>query len=259
MPDLLYAHPAMRRSLIVRLALPVALVLAAAAARAQVSVNLHALEGLTPVPPPNHVLPARPAMPAAPLPLPPFPPTAPALPAAPAAPAASITAGAAGASLGALPRPPPSKPPAAPVIAPVVLVGPPHPEPIPPPPAVAGNAPGAASSIPGGLRVTFGPHDAELNPVTLAALKRLAAAAAKADARSVSVDAYAAGDPSDPSTPRRLSLSRALAARAVLREAGVPSERIYVRALLADPAGTAPANRVDVTIAPARSAAKGSP
>lgn len=107
--------------------------------------------------------------------------------------------------------------------------------------------------------MTFGSGEQTLNPATFAALKHLAAVAAKEDVRSVSVNAYAPGDPSDPSTPRRLALARALAVRALLREAGIPSERIYMRALLAEPAARAPANRVDVTLTPDRTAAKGSP
>lgn len=245
----------MRRSILLFVAVPLATVLAALPVRAQVSINLHALQGLAPTPAPSAPPPpARPTAPAAalPLPLPPIPPSSPPAPAAP-------TTTMAGTSISPLPSPPPKTPPALPVIAPVVPIGPPHPEPVPPPPSVGATAPGVATTIKDGLRVTFGGGDAELNPSTLAALRHLAAAAAKEDAQSVSVSAYAPGDPSDPSTPRRLSLVRALAVRALLREAGIPSERIYVRALLAGPAEPGPANRVDVTIAPARTAAKGSP
>lgn len=97
--------------------------------------------------------------------------------------------------------------------------------------------------------MTFGAGEVALNPVTIAALRKLAATAAGTEGPPVSVDAYAPEDPSDPSTPRRLSLARALAARAIFREAGIPSEKIYVRALLARPDAGAPANRVDVTVA----------
>ena len=60
--------------------------------------------------------------------------------------------------------------------------------------------------------------------------------------------AYAAGSAEDPSTPRRLSLARALAARAVLLHEGVASTRIYVRALGASGSGAAglPPDRVEV-------------
>lgn len=223
-------------------------VLATTGAQAQVSVNLNALDTLGasragppavhPVPAPAHTPVGRET---ARLPLPPVPP----LTKAPGE-AASSAGGAIGRPL---PAPPPKAPPPLPVIAPLVLVGPPHPEPVPPPPSVLAHAPGRASPIPDGVRVTFGAGEAAFNPVTLAALRKLAAAVAGTDGPPVSVDAYAPEDPSDPSTPRRLSLSRALAARALFREAGIPSEKIYVRALLARPGAKAPANRVDVTIA----------
>ncbi len=230
------------------------LVLAAPWARGQVSVNMNALNALAPAPAPKpgpsavpvpRVEAVRPApVPAGPLPLPPIPPSGP-MPPAPR----YATVG--GTTIGPLPSPPSRHPPAKPVLAPIVLVGPPHPEPLPTPPQVVDGAPGQALRIPGGVRVTFGATDAALNPATLAALREIAGAAVEEHAPAVSVDAYAKSDPSDPSTARRLSLSRALAARAVLREAGIASEHIYVRALLAE-AGPAPlpANRVDVTFQP---------
>lgn len=234
-----------------------ALVLAAPSARAQVSVNMNALDQLSPgvararptTSSPGagvaHPTPAKPI--SGPLPLPPTPPSGP-----PPAPPYTIT----GVNFGPLPSPPPRHPPPAPTLAPIVLVGPPHPEPPPAPPHVVDGAPGTAIRIPDGVRVTFGPDDAALNPVTLAALRQIAGTMARDHAHAISVDAYAKADPSDPSTARRLSLSRALTARAVLREAGIPSEQIYVRALLANPTGHAPTDRVDVTFS-ARS--KGSP
>ena len=66
---------------------------------------------------------------------------------------------------------------------------------------------------------------------------------------SVNVVAYAAGKPDDPSTARRLSLSRGLAVRSVLLASGVPSAQIYVRALGAT-ASDGPADRVELTVAP---------
>ena len=253
------------------------LVLAAPWARGQVSVNMNALNALAPAPaakprsspvPVPHSEAARAApittpVPAGPLPLPPIPPSGPVPPAPQDAPQYATVGST---TIGPLPLPPPRHPPAKPVLAPIVLVGPPHPEPPPTPPQVVDGAPGQAMRIPGGVRVTFGATDAALNPATLAALREIAGAAVEAHAPSVSVDAYAKSDPSDPSTARRLSLSRALAAQAVLREAGIASEHIYVRALLAE-AGPVPlpANRVDVTFqsgpkaAPATEAAKGAP
>lgn len=248
----------MRRGLLLPLALPLASFVAVLPARAQVSVNMDALKELGPPALPAAPQPMRPHVPRAPLPLPPLPPTAPGAP-SPAVPTNEAPTIIAGTSISPLPRPPPEKPPAMPVIAPLVLVGPPHPEPVPPPPAVSANAPGVASTTTDGLSVTFGAGTAELNPATLAALKALAAEAVARHAEAVSVDAYAPDDQSDPSTPRRLSLERALAARAVLREAGIPSERIYVRAELASPVARKSANRVDVTMIPPRTEASGSP
>jgi len=68
--------------------------------------------------------------------------------------------------------------------------------------------------------------------------------------------AYAAGRPEDPSTARRLSLSRALAVRAALMADGISSNRIYVRALGAQ-ASDGPADRVDISVL--GSAAQASP
>ena len=51
--------------------------------------------------------------------------------------------------------------------------------------------------------------------------------APQTESDSFNVMAYAAGTPEDPSTPRRLSLSRALAVRRVLMADGVASARIY--------------------------------
>ena len=59
--------------------------------------------------------------------------------------------------------------------------------------------------------------------------------------------AYAAGTPEDPSTARRLSLSRALAVRSALMADGVTSSRIYVRALGATGGDEAP-DRVDLAV-----------
>jgi OmpA family len=249
------------------------LVLAVPGARGQVSVNMNALDSLAPAlaPAPGagrssvpqsstiggagaaRAMPPRLPPFTGPLPLPPIPPAGPVPPAPQFATVGRTT-------IGPLPAPPPAQAPAKPVLAPIVLVGPPHPEPMPPPPHVVDGAPGRATHLPDGLRITFGADGAALNPATLAALREAASAAVNERAPAVAVDAYAKSDPSDPSTARRLSLSRALAAQAVLREAGIPSERIYVRALLAE-AGPAPVNRVDVMFKPGGQAspAQGTP
>jgi len=117
--------------------------------------------------------------------------------------------------------------------------------PPPAPPSIAADAPGEAAPIPGGLRITFGPDRADLNAVTEPALRTFAQTLKSNDQATVNLIASATGTPEDPSTPRRLSLSRALAARAVLVNAGIASTRIYVRALGASgPPG--PADRVDL-------------
>lgn len=126
--------------------------------------------------------------------------------------------------------PPPVLPP--PIVIPV------RPQRPPPPATVTADAPGVASDIPGGIRITFGPGRAELNPRTYAALQALLAAASPAS--TFTVRAYAAGRKSDPSFARRLSLSRALAVRSVLIHGGIASPRIAVLALGAAPPAAAP-------------------
>jgi outer membrane protein OmpA-like peptidoglycan-associated protein len=152
-------------------------------------------------------------------------PTAPA-----AAPAAGAAAAAAAPAKPALPATPPAiaaLPPAAPVPAPR-----PQPAPVVP---VAADAPGQATPIPGGVRVTFGPGRQDLNPATEAALRALAQTLKPQDTTTINVFAYAPGPADDPSVARRLSLARALAARAVLITEGIASTRIYPRAMGAAP------------------------
>ena len=141
----------------------------------------------------------------------------------------------------------PLAPPPVPVLAPLSPPPPKHPEPAPVPVPVVAGAFGEATKLPDGLRLTFAAGSADLNPANDAALEKLAhEAAAKPDV-IINVMAYAAGSPEDPSTPRRLSLSRALIARAVLLAQGINSTRIYVRALGAQ-GGNGPPDRVDITV-----------
>jgi outer membrane protein OmpA-like peptidoglycan-associated protein len=67
------------------------------------------------------------------------------------------------------------------------------------------------------------------------------------EATTFNVLAYAANDPDDPSAARRLSLARAIAVRAVLMSDGVPSSRIYLRALGSQP-GEGPPDRVELSV-----------
>lgn len=147
------------------------------------------------------------------------------------------------------PAPPvmPVAPPAAPAIPPPIVV---PVRPPPPPPAlhVAPDAPGGSSALPDGLRITFGPDRAELNPTTERAVRALVHTA-PADAR-FNLVASAAGKADDASAVRRLSLSRGLNIRAVLINEGVAANRILLRALAAPPAGEDQPDRVDIAVQP---------
>ena len=204
--------------------------------RAQ-NVNNSALDALAPTRPATRPAPAHPAAPHA---------TAPARPQASKPTPAAGTASARQA-VPVPPKPPPTVPVAPPEIAaipPAVAVPVARPPP-PTSPPVAADAPGEPSPIPGGLRVTFGPDRADLNGATLQALRDFARTMKGNEQETVNVVATAAGTADDPSTPRRLSLSRALAARSVLINEGIASTRIYVRALGTNgPEG--PADRVDL-------------
>jgi outer membrane protein OmpA-like peptidoglycan-associated protein len=140
----------------------------------------------------------------------------------------------------------PAAPPAHPVIAPPPLVLPTHPPPPPPPVPVLPHAAGAATPLAGGTMVTFGPGHAELNPDTLAAIRAIGADALANPAIIIGITAWAPGTKDDPSTPRRLSLDRALAARAVLINAGIPSERIRAIAKGMNDIGTAAPDRAEI-------------
>jgi outer membrane protein OmpA-like peptidoglycan-associated protein len=205
-------------------------------ARAQApAVNNGALDALKPAPrAPQHPAHRAPQHHAVPTPGPQT--AARPAPATPAAPAA--------------PKPPavPVAPPEIAAIPPAVAVPVQHP-PEPPSVPVAADAPGAVAPLPDGLRATFGTGRSELNAATEAAMRGFARPL-RDTAQPVQVTAFAAGTPEDPSTPRRLSLARALAARAVLINEGIASTRIYVRALGAA-AGDGPADRVDLSAAPA--------
>lgn len=145
----------------------------------------------------------------------------------------------------------PLAPPPLPVI-PAPVAVPVRPAPPPAPPTIVADAPGAATPIQDGLRLTFGADSSDLNAATDAALRALVhdATSKPGTETTYSVTAYAAGTPEDPSTPRRLSLSRALAVRSVLINAGVASVRIYVKALgAASPTiADGPPDRTDIVL-----------
>jgi outer membrane protein OmpA-like peptidoglycan-associated protein len=106
-----------------------------------------------------------------------------------------------------------------------------------------------------GVRLDFATGESDLTQGTADAVKALVDAAPKSDATTFNVMAYAAGVPEDPSPARRLSLSRALAVRTALMAFGVPSTHIYVRALGAQGGEAGPADRVDVLVLGANTAA----
>lgn len=200
---------------------------AASPALAQVTVDLHALQALpdrpeaTPRPrsaPPNLV-----RVPSTTAKL-----TAPASPATPA----------------------PAIPQAEPDTAVINPVTPPEPAagaPPPPPPPVSETAATKAAPTTAGLRLTFAPGASDLSPDSTDSIKQLTAAAPPGDGTTFNVQAYAPGTADDPSTARRISLARAMAVRSALVADGVPSARIFVRALGAQH-GDGPADRVDVSV-----------
>lgn len=220
------------------------LLLLASQAAAQVTVNPGALD-LLPSQPNRPAPAARPAAPSRPAPAP---------AARPAAPAPAIAATPPGGSKPATQPSAAGARPAIPTVPPAIAALPPPP-PIPAPripvtvvPPIGADAPGTVAAQPNGLRITFGPDRQDLNADTDAALRALARSV-RPGVASVTVLAYAAGTPDDPSTARRLSLGRALTARAVLINEGIASSRIYPRALGATGGDTDP-DRVDVTTGP---------
>lgn len=100
-------------------------------------------------------------------------------------------------------------------------------------------------SVSASLRVGFTAGDAQLGPDATGAIQQLVQGTQMTDATSFSVMAYAPGVTDDPSSARRLSLARAMAVRSALVGAGVPSARIFVRAL-GTQFGSGPADRADI-------------
>lgn len=163
---------------------------------------------------------------------------APAQPAAPSSPPSSAATAA-----------PPAMPQTVPQTAMITPIAPAPPaaEAAPPPPAVSDKAATSAAPTVAGLRVTFASGQSDLSPESVSAIKQFTAATPSGEA-SFNVMAYAMGSPDDPSTARRVSLSRAMVVRSALIADGVASSRIYVRALGAQ-SGDGPADRVDVNVA----------
>ncbi len=198
---------------------------------AQVTVDLRALEALPDHPAVSHPTP-RPA-----------PPRAPAVKASgPAAPAAApVQAKAPG------PAAQPAIPETVPATAAITPIAPPAPAPGVPPPPVSDTATTAAAPTPTGLRLTFAPGESDLSPDSSASIKQLTSATPLGDLTTYNVMAYAPGKPDDPSTARRVSLSRAMAVRSALIADGVPSARIFVRAL-GEKFGDGPPDSAEISV-----------
>ncbi len=277
------------------------LLLMPAAALAQVTIDLRALEALpqAPSPPrrpaPRAVLRTVPAGSAATggaataaLPVPPIPPpnptpgvttggagvagagrvpaggpasaghatasAGPATPTAPAPPTAPATRTPPAATL-------PAAPPAVASLAPIPPPAAPTTATPPAPPPVSATAGTTATPQNTGLRLVFKPDESDLSPAANGAIGELVKATPTGDTVTFNVVAYAAGVADDPSAARRTSLARGLSVRAALLADGVPSTRIYVRALGAAGGGAAgggasggasggdgPPDRVDMTV-----------
>ena len=153
------------------------------------------------------------------------------------------------------PEPAPAPPPAAAPPAPPEAAEPaPAPAPAKPPamakasPGAAGKPAGAVPIAPGeSLRVGFEPGSAKLNPDSSRTLKRIADGMTSDDELRIQLLAYAGGTSETASQARRMSLSRALAARSFLIGEGVRSTRIDVRALGNKSEG-GPPDRIDVIV-----------
>ncbi|MFT9015658.1 MAG: hypothetical protein ABF990_07955 [Acetobacter sp.] len=125
----------------------------------------------------------------------------------------------------------PNAPPAEPHLTPAPPDVEIHPFPIPEQPSVELKAQGTVSTVPGGVRLTFAPGSAALNPETHQAILAFGQRLSDKPHIRAMIDAYSSGAPDDPSLPRRMALARGLAARSVLMNGGTPSTRIYLRVI----------------------------
>lgn len=211
----------------------------AGSASAQVTVDLHALQALPDHPGPSRPARAAPSSTSAAAPLP-----------APAAVAKQQTPDAATPA-----SPPPALPEAVPDTASINPIAPPAPlAGAAPPPPVSDKATTTVEATTVGLRLTFAAEQSDLSPESIGSIKELANKAPPSDDTAFNVRAYSPGKPDDPSTARRVSLSRAMAVRSALVADGVPSARIFVRAMGAQ-YGDGPPDRVDIDVTGSGSAA----
>lgn len=223
--------------------------LVATPAFAQVTVDLHALQALPDNPAPRHSSRASQAPTrAVQAPVASQDKQAAASPAPPAS-AASPVASISGAKQATPAAPQPALPENVPATASINPIVPPEPQPgaAPPPPPVSDKAATTAEATTVGLRLTFAPEQSDLSPASIGSIKQLTAKAPSSDETTFNVMAYAPGKKDDPSTARRVSLSRAMAVRSALVADGVPSARIFVRAL-GEQYGDGPPDRVDIDV-----------
>jgi outer membrane protein OmpA-like peptidoglycan-associated protein len=211
---------------------------AAAPVHAQVTVDLHALQAL-----PEHPAATRPSRPPPSVALGKPPVTVNNPPVAQSKPSVATQAPAP-----AVPQPAmPENVPQTAAINPIAPPEPPAGSPPPPPPPVSEKATTTAAPTTAGLRLTFAPEQSDLSPASIDSVKQLTASAPPGDETTFNVQAYAPGKADDPSTARRISLSRAMAVRSALVADGVPSARIFVRAL-GEQYGDGPPDRVDIGV-----------
>lgn len=142
----------------------------------------------------------------------------------------------------------PGAPPPIASIAPIQPPAPPANASPPSAPPIVADAATTAAATAAGLRLSFAATQSDLSPGSADSIKRVVQTAPPGEATTFNVLAYASGDPDDPSAARRLSLARAIAVRAALMANGVPSSRIYLRALGSEPGQGGPADRVDLSV-----------
>lgn len=99
---------------------------------------------------------------------------------------------------------------------------------VPPPPLAVAKPVIAKPPPPASAEVTFAAGASDLPPGIIAELKPFCGNPAPAG--PITIDAYAAADPSDPSAAPRLSMARAFALRDALMACGIASSSIIPRA-----------------------------
>jgi len=152
------------------------------------------------------------------------------------------------------PPPVPDHPPPPVVIPPPGVSVPLHPPPPPPKVDVVPGAQGAVSALggsDGGMRMVFGAGGVDLNAAMMEGVRALEGRLRANPMQRVTLVAYCGGTKDDLSTPRRISLARALNVRSVLINDGIAPTRIYARpvGLPEGAAAEGGADRIDFLVA----------